>query len=267
MLRSLKDLEGYGVSATDGDLGKVENFLLDDESWTIRYLVVDTGGFFTVRSVLISPLAFRSIEWAPRFFHLALTKDKIMHSPGTDTDLPVSRQHERDHFLYYGYPNYWGASGVWNLDSVSMTMLPPTFGRPEGEGSGTPDDSHLRSARVLSDYHIPGSDDEIGHVEDFIVDDETWAIRYLVVNTSNLWFGKKVLVSPFWATRVDWEHAMIHLGLSRQEIKDCPEWNADAAVNRSYEERLFAYSGRPVYWDRGGLPADHHDPAPAPHGR
>ena len=248
MLRSLKDLEGYGVSAKDGVLGSVADFLLDDEGWGCRYLVVHAGGFFAERDVLISPMAFRQVDWEERLFHLDLTRAKIEASPSADLDLPVSRQHERDYFRYYGYPYYWGSSGIWSTPGGPLAPIPEDAPRgPEADA----DDVHLRSARELRGYHIHGSDDEIGHVEDFIVDDVTWAIRYLVVDTSNLWFGKRVLVSPYWATEVSWDERMIHLGLSRQVIKDCPEWLPESPVNRAYEERLFDYYGRPVYWDRG----------------
>jgi sporulation protein YlmC with PRC-barrel domain len=250
MLRSLKDLEGYRVSATDGDLGTVANFLLDDESWTIRYLVVHTGGFFSERDVLISPIFLGKVEWASRHFQLDLTKEKIRQSPGTDTDLPVSRQHERDYYTYYGYPNYWGSTGIWRMAATEPMDTLGIEPSPAPHQGAPADDSHLRSAKFIRGYHIQGADGEIGHVDDFIVDDETWEIRYLVVNTSNWWVGKEVLVSPFWATQISWEASLIELALTRKEIQNCPEWNADAPVNRAYEERLFDYYGRPVYWDK-----------------
>src|SRR5208283_3789493 len=113
MLRSLKDLENYKVSATDGDIGHVVNFLLDDERWVARYLVVETGGSLGGRAVLISPISFRQADWSTRRFHLALTMEKIRNSPSVDVDKPVSRQHERDYYGYYGYPRYWDSTGSW----------------------------------------------------------------------------------------------------------------------------------------------------------
>ena len=129
MLRSLKDLERYTVTATDGDLGSVSNFLLDDERWTVRYLVVEPGLFHDGRRVLVSPIFFRQPEWATRCFHLALTKDKIRNSPSVNVDKPVSRQHERDYFRYYGYPYYWGYSGLWGMGNYPG-LLAPGMSRP-----------------------------------------------------------------------------------------------------------------------------------------
>ena len=126
---------------------------------------------------------------------------------------------------------------------------------PLGTQSGAPaadrdesNDVHLRSAKELRGYHIQGTDAAIGHVADFIIDDQTWQVRYLVVDTSNWWFGKKVLVAPHWASSVIWENRNVYVDLTRQAIKNSPEWNSNAPVNREYEMRLYDYYGRPSYW-------------------
>jgi uncharacterized protein YifN (PemK superfamily) len=229
MLRSLKDLEEYAVSATDGDIGSVANFLLDDRRWTVRYLVVETGGFLGGRRVLISPISFRQVDWSTRRFHLELTRNRIKNSPSVDTDKPVSRQHESDYLGYYAYPYYWNQ----------------TPGEPLEKSS----DVHLRSAREVRGYHIEGTDAAIGHVDDFIIDDRTWEVRYLVVDTRNWWLDKKVLVAPRWASRVSWEEQKVFVDLSREAIKSSPIWDAGAPINREYEARLYDYYGRPVYWE------------------
>jgi hypothetical protein len=266
MLRSLKDLEHYQVGATDGDIGKVENFLLDDERWIIRYLVVDRGGLLEDRQVLISPISFGEPDWATQRFHLKLTMAKIRNSPGIDMDEPVSRQKEREFHRYYGYNCYWGSSGIWGMaaypGSLAEVQDQETPGAALDQGT---DDHHLRSAREVRGYHVQGSDDAIGHIDDFIVDDETWAVRYLVVDTSNWWFGKKVLVAPLWATEISWEERKVHLDLSRQAIKDSPQWDAGIAINREYETHLYDYYGRPAYWVPGAPVRDtkrkHHPKA------
>jgi PRC-barrel domain len=257
MLRSLKDLERYRVNATDGDVGSVVNFLLDDERWIVRYLVVETGGVLGRPRVLISPISFRQVEWATHRFSLALTMDKVKNSPSLDADKPVSRQHERDYYGYYGFPYYWGYLAPWGM-STSPALL--AAGRrsegPSAHSAEATGDVHLRSVREVRGYHIQGTDEAIGHVDDFIVDDETWETRYLVVDTSNWWIGKKVLVAPHWANRVSWEARKVYLDLSRQAIKDSPEWNPTAGVNREYETRLYDYYGRPAYWSPSDRPID-----------
>ena len=135
--------------------------------------------------------------------------------------------------------------------ACSLPERGTTWNDAPSQRSDETGDVHLRSANEVRGYHIQGSDDAIGHVEDFIVDDETWQVRYLVIDTSNWWFGKKALVAPHWASRVSWEERKVHVDLSRQTIKNSPEWNASAAVNREYEARLYDYYGRPLYWGSG----------------
>jgi hypothetical protein len=248
MMRSLLDLERYTVAAIDGDIGNVVNFLIDDERWTVRYLVVDTAGHLDGRQVLISPISFGGINWKTRRFELKLTGDKVNRSPGIDTALPVSRQRERDFHRYYGYPVYWGDSGLWGMGAYPGVLETGPWVEPAGLEAETLGDAHLRSANDVRGYHIQGSDGAIGHVEDFVVDDETWALRYLAIDTRNWWFGKKVLVAPAWATRVSWGEHKVHVALSRQVIKDSPEWNGSLDINRDYETRLHAHYGRPAYW-------------------
>jgi hypothetical protein len=253
MLRSLKDLERYKVSASDGGVGSVVNFLFDDERWAVRYLVVDSGGVFGARRVLISPISFGVVDWSSRRFHVSLTMDKVKNSPTIDTDRPVSRQHERDYSGYFDYPYYWGAAGLWG-----MAPYPGVLANGSWDGRAAPHgndgDVHLRSVNEVRGYHIQGTDNSIGHVDDFIVDDETWAVRYLVVDTSNWWFGNKVLIAPSWASSVNWYEREVHVAMTRQAIKDSPQWTPFSEIERDFETRLYDHYGRNVYWKSAAQP-------------
>jgi sporulation protein YlmC with PRC-barrel domain len=249
MLRSLKELERYKVNATDGHIGSVVDFLLDDQRWTVRYLVVETGSFFSERRVLITPISFRQVDWSTKQFHLALTMDKVKSSPNVDVDMPVSRQHERDYYGYYGYPYYWADAGLWGMSAYPGALATSRWYDASVENAENASDIHLRSVNEVRGYTIQGSDEEIGHVDDFIVDDESWEVCYLVVDTSNWWFGRKVLIAPRWATRVSWEERIVHVNMNRQQITNSPEWSPTVAINREYETRLHKHYGRPAYWD------------------
>jgi len=250
MLRSLNDLERYKVKATDGDIGHAVDFLFDDERWGVRYLVVETKGFIDARQVLISPISIANADWAIKVIHLALTKDKVKNSPGIEVDKPVSRQQEELQSKYYGYAAYWGYTGtLWGmgpypglLRTESWKDIPP---KDPTRNSG---DVHLRAAKEVRGYHLTGSDGAIGHVADFIVDDEDWAVRYLVVDTGNWWAGKKVVIAPQWTRQIDWNQRTVDVGLSREAVKNSPSWNGPGAANREYEQLLYAYYGRPSYW-------------------
>ena len=187
MLRSLKDLERCTVRATDGDIGKVMNFMLDDQHWTIRYMVAKTDGFFDERRVLISPVSLRLADWSTRCLHVALTRDKVRQSPKVDLNLPISRRQERDYYRYYGYPYYWGYTGLWGMGAYPSWLAAGSWSGAAHVEDDT--DIHLRSANEVRGYHIQGSDDAIGHIDDFVLDDETWEVRYLVIDTSNWGFG------------------------------------------------------------------------------
>jgi hypothetical protein len=196
---------------------------------------------------------------------VALTREKVKNSPSVDVDKPVSRQHERDLFGYYKYPYYWGYSGLWGMGGYPGLIAVAGWKAPPADYPERADDVHLRSAKEVRGYHIQGSDEAIGHVADFIVDDETWEVRYLVIDTRNWWLDMEVLVAPHWASRISWSEKKVFVDLSRQAIKDSPAWNPTAPVNREYEARLYDYYGRPVYWDTGDQPAGtalpKHDPA------
>jgi sporulation protein YlmC with PRC-barrel domain len=261
MLRSLKDIHGYKVNATDGDIGTVANFLFDDKDWAIRYLVVETGDIFDDRRVLISPISFGEPVWSDRQFPLALTVDRVKNSPGIDTDKPVSRQQELALHGYYGYPCYWGSSGIWYAGDYPNMLANASFNEPAIAASDSAfNDVHLRSAAELHGYHIKGSDGAIGHVEDLIIDDETWAVRYLVIDTSNWWFGKKVLVSPLWAEKISWAERNVYIDMSRQSIKESPQLTSAEQIDRDYETNLYNYYGRPIYWSLGQLPVEEESP-------
>jgi hypothetical protein len=247
-LRSLKDLEHYTVSGTDGDIGHVVNFLVDDQSWTVRYMVVEAGTFFDGHRVLVSPNAFREVDWPSRIFHLSLTMEMVKNAPSVDTDLPVSRQKERAFHDYYGYPYYWGVGSGWGMGVGTFAGGGVNAFIAGDRSEGPSGDVHLRSAKDLRGYHIQGTDDGIGHVKDFVVEDRTWGIRYLIVDTSNWGFGKKVLLAPNWASRISWEDRKVFIDLTREAIKNSPIWKGVDALNREYETDLHGHYGRTPYW-------------------
>ena len=251
MLRTLKDIESYRVSAADGDIGKVSDFYLDDDRWTIRYLVVDTGGFWDgPHRVLVSPISFRQAEWSTRRFHLALDRAKIRNSPTVDLNKPVSRQYEQAYHHYYGWAPYWGFGGSWDwgLGSTPGALAGSTWEDERAIVKDPNGDPDLRSAKEIVGYHLKNGNESLGYIADLIVDDETWAIRYWVIDTHKWWPGKKVLVAPSWAAEVNWAERTVYADVSKETIKDSPPWNPDMPVNREYEMRLYDYHGQPAYW-------------------
>jgi len=253
MLRNVKDLRGYTILATDGAIGEVDDLYFDDDRWAIRYLVVDTGSWLAARKVLISPVAIGRPDWMAQQLPVSLTKAQVERSPDIDTKRPVSRQHETEYLGYYGYPDYWGGAGLWGMGAYPGSLT--TEGRFDEaikargtSAAHTPDDCHLRSCRAVTGYHIHATDGDIGHVKDLLVDDRTWAIRYLIVDTSNWWGGHDVLVAPQWIEAVSWRDAKVSVDLTRQAVKDAPPYDSAAQLDREQEQAMHEHYGRPAYW-------------------
>jgi hypothetical protein len=247
MLRNVSRLRGFEIRARDGWIGSLDQLYFDDETWAIRYLVVNTGDWLGDRLVLVSPLALRQAEWEARQLNVALTKEQIADSPRIDTHKPVSRQHEAAYMAYYNYPFYWAGPNYAAGLAVQREAVAKADAAQSRAGE-EPAESHLRSSEGVTGYHIAAADGEIGHVQDFIVDDETWVIRYLEVDTHNWRPGKKVLVSPQWINRVSWPDSKVYVDLTRETIQNGPEWDDSVPVTREYEHRLYDYYARSPYW-------------------
>jgi hypothetical protein len=248
MLQRLGKMHGWTMMARDGDIGKVDDFYFDDQRWTVRYLLVETGGWLSGKRVLISPIAFEGIDRDHKRFRVSLTREQVKNSPDADLHQPISRRYETDYSDYYRYPYYWGGAGLWGAEPVPVGLGRMREMPPAPRGPITEEEKHLRSVSEVSGYHIRALDGEIGHVDDFLADSESWAIRYLLVDTSNFIGGKWVLVAPDWARRIDWNQLAIHVDMTRDDVKNSPEYDPDKPLQREYEERLHSHYHRTVYW-------------------
>ncbi len=246
MLIKAKTLKGYTLDSLDGEIGKAEEFYFDDQHWTIRYLIAGTGNWLTGRQVLISPYALAAANKEAEQITIELTKKQIKDSPSLDSDKPVSRQFEIAYSGYYGMPMYWDGPYLWG--SHPYIVRDRTMWK-ELIRSEKAWDPHLRSTREVMGYTIQAADGEIGHVEDFIIDDETWEIRYLIISTRNWWPGKKVLISTKWIESVSWLESKVIVNLHRETIKQSPEYTEELLLTRDYEARLHRHYNRQEYWD------------------
>ena len=246
MLSKAKTLQGYSLQNIDDEtIGKVKEFYFDDRYWTVRYLVADTGNWLMGRQILISPYALVAVNSDHQNIVTSLTKKQIEDSPSQDSDKPVSRQFEQSYYGYYGWPKYWTGPHAWGTSPYLVRNHKQWKNSTEGEKAWDP---HLRSTYGVSGHHIQALDGELGHVEDFIIDDETWTIRYLIVDTHNWWPGKKVLVSPQWIERVSWDESKVFVNLPREAIKQAPEYDGSRPITRDYETRLHLHYQREGYW-------------------
>lgn len=157
---------------------------------------------------------------------------------------------EAEHRKHYGWPQYWNGTDVWGSWPTPKALADASEFASETAIRGAATDAHLRSTREVSGYHVKASDGEIGHLEDFLFDDETWEIRYAIVATKNWWPGKKVLLRPQWIKRVSWVGREIFVNLARETIQKSPEWRPDQPVDREYELRLHRHYNYSPYWTK-----------------
>ena len=245
MLRSARSLHNYHIRATDGNVGRVKDFLFDGQEWVVRYVVVDTSEWLAGRMVLLVPEVLGTPGTEGHILPVELTREQVRNSPDIDADKPVSRQNELDLFEYYGWSPYWGAGRSGFTRHVVRTLESE---EKEPAAIAQPGDPDLRSMQEVAGYSISALGGKIGHVEDFILDDEGWVLRYLVIDTRNWLPGKRVLVSPEWVREILWRERTVSLELSHDEIRGSPPYDPSQPVNRQDEAHLYDYYGRPRYW-------------------
>jgi sporulation protein YlmC with PRC-barrel domain len=258
MKRRIENITGFAIGATDGEIGRIKDFYFDDQSWTIRYLVVQTGSWLVDRKVLIAPKAIRMPDWEEKTLAVNLTKEQVKNSPDMDTEKPVYRQQEIELVKYYNWPHYWaggvGAGSLWTggIGTTGMmfhSTLPDDqeqANRNEGkmEDETINYNQHLRSTQKVKGYGIKANDGEIGDVEDFIIDDNTWEIAYIIIDTGNWFPGKKVIISPEWIQEIQWETSTVVVNASIDQVRNSPDYQPSPELSESYEANLKNYYGR-----------------------
>ena len=246
MLLSSKNALQFSLAAKDGAVGEVYDFYIEDSTWTIRYLVANTGSWLIRKKVLLSPLSIvKDVDLHNLSFKLDLTKAQIEEAPPADLIKTISEQYERRFFKHYKMKPYWEGANLWGDSDLLKDIQGVTVDLHEGKKKRK---STLRSAKEITGYHIQAEDGEIGHIDDFIYEEETWKIRYVIVDTRNWLPDNLVTISPDWITSVDWLNKKVIVDVNKNAIKDAPQFDSSKPINRSYETKVYDYFGRPVYW-------------------
>jgi len=242
MLYRMDRLIGMAVRATDGEAGKVVDAHFDEQAWTARYLVVETGGWLKRRKLLISPIAVRGVNWDERRIRINLNRRQLESSPAIDLDQLMMRRDEQALFDHYGYPDYraggllWGATPYPLLPHPARSLTPPDTRPPSADGP-----CGLGSLREIHGYSLQALDASIGQLEEFLIDSGSWAIRYLVVNTHPWWSGQQVVIPPQWAGQVDWQQKRVLLLVERDAVQNAPEFDPSLGHARPFETNLYKH--------------------------
>jgi hypothetical protein len=275
MLYNAKTLKGWNLQATDGQIGKIDEFYFDDGSWEIRYLVVDVGNWLKRQPVLLVPESVIGIALEGGTIDVALTREAVKNSPDALEQNTVSRQMEIALHHHYDWTPYWDVDPV---GTNSMGRGPSTIVQPYGnvkadievakdattfasaetkaraEEMAAEDElvasGHLRSSKEVAGYHLQALDGEIGHISDFMIEDTLNAISYLVVDTRNWLPGKKVLIPPNFVHAIHWDGSKVDVAMTKEELKNSPEYNENdnSFMPGKLEHELQEYYNRKSFY-------------------
>jgi hypothetical protein len=251
MLWNTATMKGYAVSASDGYLGAVSDLLFDDASWEMRWLVVSTRDWFPSHQVLLPVSALGYPDPGRQQFIVTLTRQQIQDSPRADWDPPVSRQTEVGRQNLDGHDLCWANScaDTGTITAQCLLLNHAVAGPSAGRGVEPlpkPNDPHLRSIEDIIGHRVHAVDGLIGHVDDFLIEDRDWRIRYIKVDTRNWGPDCRVLLSPRLIRKLDWQTRLVHLDVDRQTIEHGPQGNAAATIDGANDETSF--TGRDIKW-------------------
>jgi sporulation protein YlmC with PRC-barrel domain len=241
-LRRIRELTELTILATDGEIGSVQEVYFDDRNWAVRYLVVKTGGWLLSREVLLAPAAVAEIHDVHRTMKVALTKDQIRRAPPIEAAKPLSRDYEEAYFRHFQWAPYWEPGPTEWASSVPFPETPP-MPIDTTLPADAPKNPHLRSSGEITGYHIQAINGPVGHVEDLVVDDDTWTVRYLEVDTRNWLPGKKVLLQTMRIDHISWAESSVAVMLRKQAIESAPPYDPSKLITPSYEVQLFKHYG------------------------
>lgn len=260
MLKDITDVTNYTAVAEDGEVGRLEDILFDDGSFSIRYIVVHTGDWLTGRKILVPPNELGRPDWSRGQFPISLTRKQIEEGPTLDTDEPVSRQHEEQLQSHFGWQASW--TGEAASDYLSDEIPPGDEQTGDRQDQSvphdiTPGDPDLRSFRETLDYRVEATDGNAGHVEGFIIDDEDWMVRYLIVRSQDLEPERRLLLSVEWIDKVLWDESTFFVDMDASTIRKSPTYDPSVPITRPFEEALHDHYELTGYWQASGEKPTH----------
>ncbi|MBD3403395.1 hypothetical protein GF420_10905 [candidate division GN15 bacterium] len=244
MLHDITTINHLRVEDSEGEAGSVADLLIDDGSWTVRYVVIDIGSWLTGRKILVPPVVVGKPDWSRSFLPMSVSRERIEQSPEIDLDQPVSRQQEERLHAHFAWQPYWAGEPSRGEFQTEMPLAEDTGDDhqdesvPMGDPAGDPD---LRSYQEMVGYRVQANDGPVGGVSGIIMDDETWTIRYVIVDADEIAPGRKLLLAVDWIDRVSWDQASLYVDMRQETIKESPAYDPSVPVNEPYEEALHAY--------------------------
>ncbi|PSL50806.1 PRC-barrel domain protein [Salsuginibacillus halophilus] len=253
MLFEAKKLRNFGVITSDGELGKIDDVYMDEDQWVIRYLVVNRKPLLPGGKVLVSPIAVERMDINGQTIHLNVTKEELEEAPGKEEAEPITRKKELELHHHFGYGYYWPAQGMWGSFPYphQLRVEAPHHQRPQELPNE--EEIKVRSLKEMtgdwSGYDVEGSDGDIGTIDDVIVEDDTWNIRYISVDTGRLFSTGHAVLSSSWILHTEDEEKKVRVKMARHEVQAAPEYVPGQPLDREFEERLFDHYDQEKYWE------------------
>lgn len=254
MLHYASNIENYNLQATDGELGKVKNWYLDDLNWIIRYAAVDTRKWLPGRKVLISPSAIQTIDADNEEVRVRHDKDTVRDSPPLDETESINNDHEISLNEYYGWAPYWHGTDLWG--QTSQPMLEEFRG---GQTELTTDkieeisrerEYTLRETDdIKNNFTVFARKEQLGVVDDLLIDEENWKVRYLVIRVENEGEETHHLLSPDWISAADWQNSTLTFDISAEDIRKGPDYRNKPEISRQEEKEMYEHYYRAPYWE------------------
>lgn len=228
MLESAKELIRYRVKAVDGKLGKAHDLYFEDGSWAIRYLLLNVGRWLLGERVLVPPERLGQPDTKSHSLPVLMTKREVEQCAAAETAQPVSHQMQHKVSARYGGTHAQGGGPMASLHGV---MSSEAVALAESEESPPQQGPGLRSIQEVLGYQIEALDGPLGVAEDFLIDDDEWVIRYILVNTKTWKPGRQVLIPPSWVQAIVWSESRIHVSVKREKIKTAQRFHATSHAN------------------------------------
>lgn len=246
------DLRHYDVKGSSEHIGKLHDIYLDDETWKIKWFVVETGNWFSSNKILLDSEKIIKVSPQEGTFHVSLTQKDVEEAPSANEHLPVGDQHRNEYSYIAASHNTLLFPGYAGL------MMPTTLiERPEQavgaeknleELARQQADRHLRSASEIEGYTIHAADGNLGPLSDLVINAETWTIELLALDTSKWLPGRTVVISPRSIDRISWEDRELVVMMEKETIEQSPELHSLKSIETSYLSKLNDYYRFPMVY-------------------
>jgi hypothetical protein len=235
MVRKAGDFYNKPVYAVNDETGKLSEFIFDERSWTIRYMVVALEKGFKLKDVLVSPVAFESFN--DRNLKIQLTKDEILKCSDKTTAEPADTQQKKSSERFRTTAQSFGS---YNERFETVLFPPkPSISNLEDEKKGNP---YLRSSGEISRCKILTEDSVWWRVEDLLFDDRIWNFRFILVRPVVGSDQETRALIVFGVDHIEWETETIYVGCRSDYLMHCPKFDPLKHVNIKYEDFLGHYN-------------------------